>query len=51
MAVGYFVEAMARDTDKAHEEQLIKLRDQALQEFMDLACFANLRGEEQDWLN
>lgn len=36
MAVGYFSEAMARDTDKAHEEHLESLRDQAIQDFMDL---------------
>ena len=49
MAVRYFIEAMARDTDKAHEEQQEKLRGQALQDFMDLACFNGLRPAELGW--
>ena len=53
MAVGYYwAEAMARDTDRAHEEHLDALRDQALQEFMDLVHQS--RGDyvqEGTWLN
>lgn len=52
MAVGYFSEAMARDTDKAHEEHLENLRDQALQDFMDLVHRNNGGSDmEVTWLN
>lgn len=35
MAVAYWVEHMARDTDRAAEEHLDKLREEALQSFVD----------------
>jgi hypothetical protein len=53
MAVGYWAESMARDTEKAHDEHVENLRDQALQEFMDLV--QRNRGhdskDESGWLN
>lgn len=33
MAVGYWAESMARDTDRAHDDHLEDLRDKALAEF------------------
>ncbi|OJX53907.1 MAG: DNA maturase B [Devosia sp. 66-22] len=50
MAVGYWAESMARDTDKAHEEHLEKLRDEELEAFINLACFNGMREEAaQNW--
>ncbi len=53
MAVSYWAESMARDTDKAHEEHLEGLRDKAYEEFIELcqrgAGFE--AGEESSWLN
>lgn len=52
MAVGFWAESMARDTDKAHEEHLENLRDQTFQDFMDLVHKNNGNFEiESTWLS
>jgi hypothetical protein len=53
MAVSYWSESMARDTDRAHEEHLEGLRDQALAEFEQLV-HANRGWQDHDepsWLD
>ncbi|SCY04506.1 hypothetical protein SAMN03159288_01131 [Rhizobium sp. NFACC06-2] len=53
MAVGYWSESMARDTDKAHEEHLEGLRDKAYEAFIEL-CQSNSgfsMDDEPSWLN
>ena len=45
MAVSYWSECMARDTDRAHEEHLETLRDQAL---ADIEQLVHSNGGWQD---
>lgn len=52
MAVGYWAEAMARDTDKAHKEHLDAIRDKELEEFINSARRTmGYEIEERSWLD
>jgi len=50
MAVGYWVEHMASDTDRAVEEHKEKLRDDELKRFMDHA-YGRTTQPEQGWIH
>lgn len=54
MAVAYWAESMAKDTDREHEEHLEAERDKLLDEFMALATFRRDDGDTFDgpsWMN